>query len=158
MQCLDEVEMKKFGNTDFVSRVSLQWEYWTLWRLTAAFFGKLGFPLGHLQVQSLAHEAARKILQERVKAGKMDSFIDLAENIRCKKTDELGSLPVCGETWFRGCFFCPSRRKSPGHQCIFESGSGTSSGKTLGFSSQVVCLGSARKKRMNRPLSTSRQW
>jgi hypothetical protein len=98
---IDEVEMKKLGNTDFAFDPHFQHGEKDMMASYCGLFGKLGFPLGHIEVQRMAQNCFRQILQKRVESGQIPHFVDCPENVRCEKTGEFGHLPVCGETWFR---------------------------------------------------------
>jgi hypothetical protein len=102
LACLDGLELKTLGNTDFYVEAFFSKSEVSLLAVHCSLVGKMGFPLNHAQVQALAQSAARKILTERVVAGELESWVDLPSNLRCLKTGLVGDVPVCGEKWFKG--------------------------------------------------------
>jgi hypothetical protein len=101
LQCLDEIELKKLGNTDFYYESFFSTGELDLLVVNCAFVAKIGFPLGQVEVQSMAHGMARRVLNDKVKAGEIESFVDLPNTLR-DPSGNVGDLPLCGEHWYRG--------------------------------------------------------
>jgi hypothetical protein len=91
------LELREMGNKEWAIESGFTHDELDAMCALAMVFGRKGFPLGHFELQCLAHNVKRRLLTAQVASGQREGFNDWPENTPGK---ERGDLPVCGEKWF----------------------------------------------------------
>ncbi len=98
MATIDDLTIKRRGNPDFLSQSFFSEDDCSVFAATCIAYARMGFGLEQPQFRHMCHRAARARLEEDVKEGRRDSWID-------KLNSQGGDVPDVSDSFYRR-FLC----------------------------------------------------